>query len=84
MDWDKPPTLQEFKKTLDAYVDDTMNINDPDGFIYSHKIKGEVDVYLDDEDDDIAYEIVGLDLDQLGGCGCPVRIVIRIRRCKDD
>ena len=62
MDWEKEPRLAEFAKIFDSYVKDIMNVNDPDEFIYSHKIKGSISVCTDDTDDDTMYEIVGLDL----------------------
>lgn len=80
MDWNKEPTLVEFYKTLELYVKEIMNPNDPEEFIYSHKIKGDIRIYLDDDDDETAYEITGLDLEQLIGCGCPVGISIKIKK----
>ena len=79
MDWEKEPRLAEFAKIFDSYVKDIMNVNDPDGFIYSHRIKGSISVRTDDT----MYEIVGLDLDYLGGCGCPSGITIRVKKIED-
>jgi hypothetical protein len=83
MDWEKEPRLAEFAKIFDSYVKDIMNVNDPDGFIYSHRIKGSISVCTDDQDDDTMYEIVGLDLDYLGGCGCTSGITIRVKKIED-
>ena len=52
MDFKKEPSLAEFAKIFDSYVKDIMNINDPDEFIYSHKIKGSISVCTDDAYDD--------------------------------
>ena len=79
MDWEKEPRLAEFAKIFDSYVKDIMNVNDPDGFIYSHRIKGSISVRTDDT----MYEIVGLDLDYLGGCGCTSGITIRVKKIED-
>lgn len=38
---------------------------------------------VNDPDDDTMYEIVGLDLDYLGGCGCPSGITIRVKKIED-
>ena len=80
MDWEKEPTLAEFAKTFDLYVKEIMNDNDPDEFIYSHRIKGDIRVCNDDDDDDSGFQIVGLELDQLIGCGCPAGIVIKVKK----
>lgn len=82
MDWKKEPTLLEFAKIFDSYVKDVMNTNDPDEFIYSHRIKGTIRVYNDDDDDDSQFQIVGLELDQLIGCGCSAGIVIKVKKVK--
>ena len=52
MDWEKEPRLAEFAKIFDSYVKDVMNVDDPDGFIYAHRIKGSISVCTDDPDDD--------------------------------
>ena len=83
MDWEKEPRLAEFVKIFDSYVKDIMNVNDPDGFIYSHRIRGSISVCTDDPDDDTMYEIVGLDLDYLCGCGYPSGITIRVKKIED-
>ena len=83
MNFKKEPSLAEFAKIFDSYIKDIMNVNDPDEFIYSHKIKGSISVYTDDAYDDTMYEIVGLDLDYLGGCGCTSGITIRVKKIED-
>ena len=52
MDWEKEPRLAEFAKIFDSYVKDIMNVNDPDDFIYAHRIKGSISVCTDDPYDD--------------------------------
>lgn len=80
MDWKEPPDLAEFASTFDLYVKDIMDIKDKDGYIYSHKLKGSIDVFIDDDDCDDKYQILGLDLEQLMGCGCSSGITIRIKK----
>ena len=59
MDWDKEPTLKEFATTFDDYVKEIGCMNNEDGYIASHKIVGGIRVQ--DDSDDIEYEIIGLD-----------------------
>lgn len=83
MDFKKEPSLAEFAKIFNSYVKDIMNVNDPDEFIYSHKIKGSISLCTDGPDDDTMYEIVGLDLDYLCGCGCASGIIVRIKKIEE-
>lgn len=79
MDWDTEPNLKEFTKVFREYVDDIGIDNNPHGFIASHNIIGRIRVE-DADDDETYYNIVGLDMDQLGGCGCTAGIIIRIKK----
>lgn len=78
MDWDKQPTLKEFVTIFDDYVKEIGCMDNEDGYIASHKIVG--DIRIEDVSDEAEYEVVGLDINQLGGCGCWSDIVIKIRR----
>lgn len=78
MDFDKPPSLKEFDKALDWCVNETDCRLSKDGYIGSHEIVGHIDVVLEDSDDE--YEIVGLRLDYLFGCGCPSGATIKIKK----
>lgn len=53
---------------------------DGKGSIGSHKLPSTVSVSVDDPNDDSDYELVGLDVDRLPGCGCWSGIVLKIRR----
>lgn len=83
MNWDKAPTLKEFANVFNTYVKDIGCMDNAQGWIGSHKIVGDICVYIDDPDDDTALEIVSMSIDQLGGCGCPVGIVIHVKRVKE-
>ena len=83
MRWDKEPTLKEFAKVFHDYVEDIGCTDNEQGWIGSHKIVGRIRVYNIDPNDDTAYEIVGLDMRGLGGCGCPADIEIRIRKVEE-
>lgn len=80
MEPDKPPTLKEFAETFNSYLNDIGCMDNPEGWIASHKIVAGIRVYDIDENDDTDYEIVGLDMDQLIGCGCLSDIVIKIKK----
>jgi len=83
MAWNKPPTLKQFAELFNDYLREVGCMNNPDGYIASHKIVGGIHVYNVDKDDDTEYEIVGLDVGQLGGCGCWSDIIIEIRKVKE-
>ena len=83
MRWDKEPNLKDFATVFQEYLDDIGCMDNEQGWIGSHKIVGTIRVYNDDPNDDTAYEIVGLDMDGLGGCGCPADIVIRIKKVEE-
>ena len=80
MDFDKEPTLKEFSEVFNKYLNDVGCMDSEKGWIGSHKIVGDVRVYITDEDDDTAFEIVGIEMDQLMGCGCPSGILIKIKK----
>lgn len=83
MEFEKEPTLKEFADTFNEYLNDIGCMDNPEGWIASHKIVGGIRVYDIDEDDDTAYEIVGIDMDQLIGCGCTSDIVIKIKKVQN-
>ena len=78
MNFDKAPSLKEFAEVFNRYLNDVGCINNPEGYIASHKIVGKIGVVIDNELDD--FEIVGIDMDQLGGCGCFSDITLKIRK----
>jgi len=51
---------------------------DGNGRIASHKIPSAVHVRCADSDEE--YELVGIDIEQLMGCGCWAGIVLEIRK----
>lgn len=68
--------VSEFKKTIDWMADDIQC--DGNGSIGSHRVPSSVDFYV--EDDDSEYELVDIDIQRLGGCGCASGITIRLKR----
>ena len=74
------PTLKEFKELFDDYSNE-IGISDPDGFIASHKIKAGIGISCINNNK--YYKIIGLDIGQLGGCGCWSDIYIEIEECDD-
>lgn len=82
-EWNKEPTLKEFAKTFNEYVDEVGVMANKEGFIGSHNIIGYIDVRCEN-DDDAYYEITGLDMEQLAGCGCWSGIRIRIRKVDNE
>lgn len=80
MDFDKHPTLKEFADGFNKYLDYVGCMDNEEGYMGSHKIISEVRIYDIDENDDTAYEIVGLDIGQLMGCGCEADIIIKIKK----
>jgi len=80
MDWDNEPTLTEFTKVFNEYAKEITNVDDPSGYIHSHKIVGGIEVVDVNPDSDDDYEIVGLDFQQLFGCGCLSGIAIRVKK----
>jgi hypothetical protein len=73
--------LKEFTEKFNNYVNEIGCMGNPDGYIASHKIVG--GICVEDDSDDSLYEVIGLDINQLGGCGCWSDIIIKIRR-KDE
>ena len=83
MDWDiEQPTLKQFATTFDDYVKEIGCMDNENGYIASHKIVGRIRV--EDDTDDVEYEIVGLDIGQLIGCGCWSDIIIKIKRVNNE
>jgi hypothetical protein len=80
MDWDKEPKLKEFAEAFADYLNDVGCMDNPDGWMGSHKIVSRINILCEDEDDDTSYEVCGLEFDQLMGCGCPSDITIKIRK----
>ena len=85
MDWDKEPKLKEFAETFEQYLDDVGCMDNPDGWMGSHKIVSRIRIEMEDQadDDDTDYEICGLTFEQLMGCGCPSDITMKIRKVND-
>ena len=73
------PTLKEFTKVFNDYVNEIGCVDNENGYIGSHNIVGRIRVE-DIDDYDAEYEIVGLDIGQLGGCGCWSDIIINIKK----
>ena len=74
--------LKSFLETFESYVR-IIGIKE-NGDIGSHKIQGRIQVRcLNSSDPDKAYRIVGLDVGQLPGCGCPDGITIEIEEYDD-
>ena len=84
MDWDKEPKLKEFAETFADYLKDVGCMDNPEGWMGSHEIVSRINVLCVDEDEDIGYEVCGLEYDQLMGCGCPADITIKIRKVNDN
>lgn len=80
MDWKKEPKLKEFAETFADYLNDVGCMDNPEGWMGSHKIVSRIRIECTDENDDTDYEVCGLEYDQLMGCGCPADIRIMIRR----
>lgn len=78
MKWEQPPTLKQFSEKFLEYVDDTGVLKNAQGMIYGHDIVGQVFVTCENTDE--VFEIVGLSLHQLGGCGCSVDVEIVIKK----
>lgn len=75
---DKEPNLREFKTLFDDYCNEILTSNTADPKINSHNIIGEVRIDCVNTEDE--YEIVGLDIGQLIGCGCWSDIIIQIKK----
>ena len=84
MDYTREPTLKEFAETFNQYLDDIGCMDNDEGYIGSHKIVGTIRLYNVDPNDDTDFEIVGLEMGQLMGCGCPADIIINIKRVEDE
>jgi hypothetical protein len=80
MDWEKEPKLKEFAETFTDYLKDVGCMDNPEGWMGSHKIVSRIRIECTDGNDDTDYEVCGLEYDQLMGCGCPADIRIMIRR----
>lgn len=75
--------LKQFAKDFNMYVDDIgVNLSD-DGYIGSHKIVGDIGIICENAEDNEYFELVGMELEQLGGCGCPSGIKIVIRKINE-
>ena len=80
MDWYEEPTLRKFTDHLTAHAHEVGVMDNDDGYVGSHKVIGSIRICPIDPDDDADYEIVGLELDQLMGCGCFSGVVIKIKK----
>ena len=83
MNWDKEPNLKEFATTFNDYVKEIGCMDNAAGYIASHNIVGRIRVVDVDDVGDADYEIVGLDIGQVGGCGCWSDILIFIKRIEE-
>lgn len=80
------PTLREFKDKIEDYAKDIIGEKDktkPD-YIHSHKIESSIRIRVVNDETNDDYEIVGIDIDRLGGCGCWSGIVIEVRKTTND
>lgn len=73
---DRDPTIGEFKKLFDAYADD-CSADDYERVGSHSSLLTQVRVVCAN-DRDSEYQLLALELDQLGGCGCPAGIVLLI------
>jgi hypothetical protein len=76
------PTVREFKNIIEKYSEDIIfekDANKPD-YIQSHKIESSIRVRVINDDSDDEYELVGVDIDRLGGCGCWSGIVLEVKK----
>jgi hypothetical protein len=76
MVFDKEPNLKEFNDIFQSYVSDCMS---NDGNIQSHTFPANLNVWCEEEDGS-CYDIVAINRDYLGGCGCPSGIEIIIKK----
>lgn len=81
---DKEPTLREFKNYFDHTCDDILGSDKNDPYIMSHKIVGKIYIDCINDDTETIYEIIGLDVGQLIGCGCGADIIIQIKKVNED
>jgi hypothetical protein len=71
--------LKQFKQTIDEIIDD-IGGNGIDT-IGSHNIPPSINFYVDDDDCfDCDYELIEIETDRLGGCGCASGITFRLKR----
>lgn len=73
------PTLKIFADDFNQIVDDCM---DKYGNVAGHTFPALISIELDGDESDDEYSIVALDIEYLGGCGCPAAITIRIKKDK--
>ena len=76
------PTIAEFREYLDRIAAETSS--DGGKTLASHQIHTTVTVSSIDPDDNASYELVGIDVDHLFGCGCWVGPRLIIRRVPDE
>ncbi len=75
-------SLKEFKEIFDTYVRE-IGLNE-EGNIASHKIVGTIRVRCINPENSKMYNLVGVDVDQLPGCGCWSGITLEIEEVDDD
>jgi hypothetical protein len=76
------PTIKEFKEHFDHVASEATVDGES---VNSHqRLRSTVQVVCADRDDDNSYELVGIDVDMLPGCGCWAGAVIVIRRKRDN
>lgn len=69
--------LKGFNDRYKEYVEEVMDKN---GNVNSHTFPARIYV----EDEQYNYEIVDIEMNYLGGCGCPSDITIKIKKVDDD
>jgi hypothetical protein len=76
------PTITEFRTEFNKLANEIVceKYPTPEDYIGSHKIPSSVRVRVVNDDVDEYYDIVGLAVDQLCGCGCWSGVVIEIRK----
>jgi hypothetical protein len=72
--------LKDFNREYSLILDDIGM--KPDGTIASHSLVAHVRVCTDDPEDDSDYELVGIESDQMIGCGCSFGVTLIIRKVK--
>lgn len=78
MNYDEHPNLKEFVDKINEYARDCMG---KDGNVQSHTLPADIVISCKNENGDWEdYEIVEINQDYLGGCGCPRGIELVIKK----
>lgn len=72
--------MRMYVRELQAIINDIADDVGCDGgtSVGSHKIPSSVNFYIDDDDSE--YELVEIETDRLGGCGCAVGVTFRLKK----